>query len=336
MFEPPAIAHEAIIAAVQENYGLRLAALTFLPIGHDPLAWVYRAEASDGTAYFLKLRRDTINLPALLVPHMLLAQGVEHVLAPLPTTAQTLWAEVADYALVLYPFIAGRNGMEQAPSTHQWVEFGATMRRVHELALAPELSQQLKRETWKPGWFDLLGQIDAEIDSRTSADVIEQEISDFLRSKRSEIDTLIRRTSALSQRMQQANLPLVVCHADAHPANLLIDNHERLWIVDWDEVMLAPKERDLMFILGGIFVGQVTPQQQALFFEGYGSTNIDPTALAYYRYAWAVQDIGSYAEQIFLTPDAGETTKQSAAHIFMSLFDANGIVAIAFATPEGD
>lgn len=336
MFEPPAIASDAIIAAVQANYQIQLAALSFLPIGHDPFAWVYRAESRDGTAYFLKLRRGIVNVPGLVMPYALHSQGIKHILAPLTTTAQQVLAKIDDYTIILYPFIEGRNGLDQPPATHHWVDFGSTMRQVHELTLAPELTRQLKRETWLPGWFDLLGQIDASIETRRSTDLIEHELIDFWRSKRSEIHFLIQRTSDLSQRMQQANLPFVVCHADAHPANLLIDNEDRLWIVDWDEVVLAPKERDLMFIVGGIFAGQITPQQEALFFKGYGLTNVDLVALAYYRHAWAVQDIGSYAEQLFLTPDAGETTKQSAADIFAGLFDPNGIVAIAFASPVGD
>lgn len=30
-----------------------------------------------------------------------------------------------------------------------------------------------------------------------------------------------------------------------------------MWIVDWDEVILAPKECDLMFVVGGIGRGSV-------------------------------------------------------------------------------
>lgn len=45
-----------------------------------------------------------------------------------------------------------------------------------------------------------------------------------------------------------AALDFVLCHADFHDANLLIDPTGRLFIVDWDEIILAPKERDLVFV----------------------------------------------------------------------------------------
>ncbi len=39
----------------------------------------------------------------------------------------------------------------------------------------------------------------------------------------------------------------------------------------------------------------------------YGETDIDPVALAYYRYERIVQDIAAFGEQILLSEDGGET-----------------------------
>jgi hypothetical protein len=53
--------------------------------------------------------------------------------------------------------------------------------------------------------------------------------------------------------------------------------------VDWDQPILAPKERDLMFIVGdkvGGFV--IDPGQEKLFFEGYGESEVDPLVLSYW------------------------------------------------------
>jgi spectinomycin phosphotransferase len=98
--------------------------------------------------------------------------------------------------------------------------------------------------------------------------------------------------------------------------------------VDWDETILAPKERDLMFVIGGIGRGLVSPQETASFLEGYGEAAIDQRALLYYRYAWAAQDMGAYAEEAF-SPHLGEPARRDAARGFMSLFEPGNIVAIA-------
>src|SRR5207244_8410678 len=64
--------------------------------------------------------------------------------------------------------------------------------------------------------------------------------------------------------------PYVICHADLHAANLLRDPAGHVFVIDWDEVMLAPKERDFIF---------VREQQAAAIREGYRQTEIDWFAL---------------------------------------------------------
>jgi len=132
--------------------------------------------------------------------------------------------------------------------------------------------------------------------------------------------------------VQAAALPQVLCHADAHTWNVLVDTAGQWWLVDWDEVVLAPKERDLMFVVGGIGAGLVTPRQSELFLHGYGPVAIDPVALAFYRYAWAVGDIGAYGERVFLLDDTGPATRRAAVDGLMGLFAPGEIVSLAFAS----
>jgi len=57
MLEKPNIPDDLIISNLQQEYGLHVAELTFLPIGADLGSAVYRVVTDDGTAYFLKLRK---------------------------------------------------------------------------------------------------------------------------------------------------------------------------------------------------------------------------------------------------------------------------------------
>src|SRR5436309_14623958 len=113
MREPPVdLSDDTLRASLGAQYGLAVADLRFLPLGHDSSAWVYRVRTADGTAYFLKVRQAVVNEPSLLVPRHLHDQGIRQVIAPLPTATQSLWAEVDGYALILYPFVAGSTGMD--------------------------------------------------------------------------------------------------------------------------------------------------------------------------------------------------------------------------------
>jgi len=115
---------------------------------------------------------------------------------------------------------------------------------------------------------------------------------------------------------------------------VLLDANQQVWIVDWDETLLAPKERDLMFVVGGISSELVGPREEELFFQGYGATTLDRLALAYYRYAWAVSDIGDFGAQVFFRPDLGQVTRRAAVKLFMGLFMPGQIVALAFASGD--
>jgi spectinomycin phosphotransferase len=112
----------------------------------------------------------------------------------------------------------------------------------------------------------------------------------------------------------------------------IVDSGQRLWIADWDDAILAPRERDLMFVIRGIIHGLVKPGDTDSFLQGYGQTTIDQGLLAYYRYAWAVQDIAACAEEILLLPARGEDTRRAALDSFRSLFEPGNIVDLAFAS----
>ena len=99
-------------------------------------------------------------------------------------------------------------------------------------------------------------------------------------------------------------------------------------IVDWDEVILAPKERDLMFVGVGQFGGWNQELEAAWFYAGYGPTAIDPVALAYYRYERIVADIAAYATQIFGRQGSAEDREQGLRQL-MGQFLPNDVVEFA-------
>jgi Predicted choline kinase involved in LPS biosynthesis len=78
----------------------------------------------------------------------------------------------------------------------------------------------------------------------------------------------------LASQLQKRTLPFVVCYADLHPANVLRDNAGNVFIVDWDEVMMAPKERDFIFLNEASFYG-LESNSITSFLKGYGPTEID-------------------------------------------------------------
>ena len=63
--------------------------------------------------------------------------------------------------------------------------------------------------------------------------------------------------------------------------NVLVDAGGQVTIVDWDNPIFARKERDLMFVGGGVGGAWNDPFESKWFFTGYGPAAIDLTALAF-------------------------------------------------------
>jgi len=330
MLERPNLSDAAICDCLGERYGLAVADLKFLPIGNDTNAWVYRISAQDGQAYFVKIRRGPVYLPSLAVPRYLRDQGITQVLAPLPARMRELWQPAGDFVLDVYPFIDGRTGMAAGLTDHQWTELGTVLQRIHASRIAAELAGRVERESFVPKFGGVVAQVQAALDAGRFEKPIEKELAAVWQRQRTAIQQLAQRAQALGQRLQGRPLELVLCHTDFHTNNVMVDRDNRLWIVDWDAPLLAPKERDLKFVVGP---EPSTPMDQhvQLFLQGYGPVAIDTTAMAYFWHEWALQDIGEYGERIILMPDLDEASQAKALGRFQGLFEPGSTVDGAFA-----
>jgi spectinomycin phosphotransferase len=339
MYDAPDIAPATIAAALDRAYGI-VATVTFLPVGADSSAWAYRADARDGSAYFVKLRRLPVDPAVALVPRALRDCGVPGVLAPLPTLDGAPHATADEYGVVVYPFVTGRTGMQQPLTAEQWVTFGQTARRIHDAALDPSVRHTVPRETFRPKWAGVVRdwgdarEVGERVMATDPVDEIAAAAAAFWREQRELIDTVVDRAAELAAAARAAARERVVCQADLHTGNVLVDEHGELLVVDWDEVVVAPRERDLMFVVGGgISRDLVPPEAEQAFVAGYGAADVDAGVLAYYKHAWAVQDVAEYATQAFARRDIGAAGRRAALETLRGLFAEGEIVRLALACP---
>jgi spectinomycin phosphotransferase len=332
MREPPVLAEARIVTALRASFGIRVAALAFLPIGNDPASWAYRVEAVQGPACFLKVRAGAGPMPGAAVPGHLRRHGVPNVLAPLATSAGAAYVRVDGFALALYPLLDARSGADGGLSPAQWRQLGAAVRQLHAVPPTAELTGMVGREAFRPSRRELVADLEALV-AADPADPLAAALARSWRARQEVIGALVERADLLGRELARASFPLVLCHADLHTRNVLVDADQRLWLVDWDEAVLAPRERDLMFVVGGgIGHGMVRPGDTEHFLQGYGEASVDPRLLAYYRCAWAVQDVATCAEQVLITPGLGEVTRRAAVEGFDDLFAPGNIVDLARAS----
>ena len=307
MLEKPALKGERILACLAQNYNVHVTLLVFLPWGADRNTIVYRALADDQAVYFVKLRRDDFSEASVLVPKQLSKQGIRQVIAPYSTREGQLWAHCDAYRLILYPFVKGQNGFQIALSAQQRVELGMVLKQLHTVSISDTLAASVPREEFSAEWRTKVKRFLSRFEYESFHDPITQAMATFLNGKRDELRDLIKHVEQLLERLQIHPQAYVLCHADIHGWNMLIEETGAFYVVDWDTLLFAPKERDLMFVgcgLGGR--GQTLTEETALFYQGYGQVPVNQVAIAYYRYERIIQDIAEYCEQILESEGEGE------------------------------
>ena len=330
MLTKPDLKDEKIIACLHESYGLGVAEISFLPLGADFNTAVYRVTTTDKIDYFLKLRSGDFCEPSVLVPHHLKQIGLQNIIPPIATKTDECWTNLDAFKVALYPYIDGRNAVDSQISEQQWQQFGDAVKKLHSADIPESIISNVPKEIFSLKCCQtvrlFLERIENEVFDETAA----IKLAALLKSKNDIILDLIKRTEELGAKLQNQSLQHVLCHADMHGWNLLIDQDNHLYLIDWDTLVLAPKERDLMFIGAGIWDSDYTPtEEESLFYKGYGQVDINQDALCYYRFSRILQDIAEYCEYIFLSDEGGDDRMQVLEYLKPN-FMPNGTIERAY------
>lgn len=340
MGERLSIPEDALRACLHDQYGLAVPAIDLLHRAWDSLVVGYRVVSARGTSYLLRARFGSFYEPSCRVPHYLRIQGITAVVAPIPTSGGALWTAIqggkrAGCIVALFPYIEGETGWRPRMTDEQWHEVGVILAAIHKLPLPSASMPSLRQETFDPGiYIRQVERLDTHFDRLpTQPDTrkqAERTLRERWRQRRSTISTMLAAMQTLAQVLRRQAGPLVICHADLHPGNIIRDRVGHVHVIDWDDVMLAPKERDFLFV-------ECAPAENAAhagvspFFQGYGSAKIDWVALAYYRFERVIQDLIEHADEVVFRDDVDEDARADAVRLFEDHFVSGDTLDAAWA-----
>jgi len=332
MYKKQSISDQAIIECLNTNYGIKTAHLHHLALGADIHASVYKAQTHDQVSYFIKIKHGSDYDISTIIQTLLHESGIKHVIPSIKTHHGSTKQPINNSILVVYPFIEGTDGFQHSLTNDQWITLGKTLKRIHTLHIPLLIKDMIQQETYSPKWQQAVRSLYSAIDTEHVVhDTIGVQLATFMKQQRATIKCLVDRAEQLGQKIQKLSPEFVLCHADIHGGNVLISNDGSLYIVDWDQPIMAPKERDLMFIGAGIANAWNDPREEALFYTGYGSIQIHQDTLAYYRYNRIIEDIAEYGHNLLLTPDGGHDREMMYKQC-MDMFEPRGVVEIALKT----
>jgi spectinomycin phosphotransferase len=327
MFKEP-LPEQQIIKILKNYYGIDIQSAQLYSGGADMEAFAYKADGKLNS-YFVKIKHAQHDEISLSIINLLQNSGVKEIIFPLYTVSGKLFESLDGFKIIVYPFVNAPNGFKQTLTQKQWIQLGQAIRKIHETSVPSSLQQQLRKETYSIKWREMAKSFYNKIDPQKSDDKITLDFKLFFKKNSDKIFQLVNVAEELSKKLQPDLNKYVLCHSDIHAGNVLIQNCDSIYIIDWDEPMMAPKERDLMFIGGGVGNVWNKSQEVSCFYKGYGETNIDRTTLAYYRHERIVEDIAVYGRDL-LSRDQNDQSRFQMFKYLIAMFDPNGVVDIAF------
>jgi spectinomycin phosphotransferase len=296
-------------------------------------ASVYKAQTHNKASYFVKLKHGNHHDISATIIELLRDAGIGKIIPIVKTIGGQKAQHIDGFTLTVFPFIDGQDGFSRDLSNDQWYSLGKVIRQIHGMNVPAQVQAKMRRESYSPKWRQAVRSLYPLIESEPSGDMIAVNLLTFMKKHMASIHRLVERAEQLAKMAQDQSSQFVLCHSDLHGGNILIDANNTFYIVDWDDPIIAPKERDLMFIGGGVANVWNKPHEKELFYKGYGKTEVNMTLLAYYRHERIVEDIAIYGQQLLLTM-AGGQDRMNWYEQFISQFDPEGVVEIAFKTDD--
>jgi spectinomycin phosphotransferase len=292
MLESSSELQKLILQNLAKFYGIKANTLTQIEKGANSNALVYRSEK-----FFVKIIKRKHKSVNLDVMELLKASGLKHIIYPIKTLDGNSAQYAEEFTLIVYPFIEGQDGFSQILTEKQWQILGKELRKLHEIKVPDSTQKLLRHETYSAKFRDDVTALYNNLDTITATDNVALKFIDSLKKNSDTIHKLINQAEELAKILKETPAQFVLCHTDIHGGNVLIKDDE-IYIVDWAAPMMAPKERDLMFIGGGVANVWNKPDEETFFYKGYGHTEINKALLSYYRHERIVQDISEFAECI--------------------------------------
>ena len=323
---------ENILKIIEKEYGISISNIEQLNIGFDGNTMVYKLLSFDEKTYFLKIRSEIFCESSLNIPFWLSNNyGIKELINPIETIDKKLYVEKSSQYIILFPYISGISGWDKDLTKEQFIDFGKFMKTLHSAKYPEEYLNSIQIEEYNPKYREMVKSYLSNLNGQIYSDTIILEFFNALEINQNAIKELLNYLNMAVNNILNDRQTLCLCHGDIHAGNIFIEKNN-FYVVDWDTIIMAPKERDLMFIGGGIGDKWNTKEEISYFYKGYGEeTMVNIELIKYYRCERIIQDIYEFYQEIIGTKYDVEKRKLCLKH-FKSQFEPKNVVEISLNT----
>jgi Ser/Thr protein kinase RdoA (MazF antagonist) len=294
-------------------YDIKALFLQPIPAGWSSAAFKVHAPSGD---YFLKvydknkptaqswIARTDAYMPVVLWlnDHTPLRQKMT---APLLTWDGSYKYEDAAYLYMVFPFIDGWTINDAKLKPDQTRELAEIVALLHAYSTEIPVPTDDLLEIFDISFCDALSvwlknNQDSVLNKALTphADIIARSIE----SLRKSVDTL-----------RHSEMRYSLCHTDIHGWNLM--QSDRLVLIDWEGLKLAPVEADLFSFTDTFFFGYAWEDFLTVYRSVHKAFEVNPIALRFYRLRRRLEDIHTFAESILFDNLTREEKNRSLFHL---------------------
>lgn len=306
MITEPNIARSELIQLLSEKYPIQVSALTFLPKGE--VSWVYVVECTDGNKYLLKIHKAKV-LPIerfKLLQDLHEKAGINGLTYPQPTKDGQLQTEILGYPSVLFNYIEGKTALESKPTNEEYEKFGALLAQVHQAVTTVDYPV---KETFDIPTKDDYLKVLSHLELDTEDEGVKKEAFDTLQTLRSRLKEELVKLESLQSQLRNSNIDFVLCHGEPSPGNIMVGEDGEVYLIDWDEPIVAPKEKDLLFF------GHTSEPVLKGYSQHSSDTIINKNIERFYSLLWNVNEIADWGDRIFFANSSEEELKHSLSQL---------------------
>lgn len=181
------LSNKRIIDCLNTHYGIQVTELTFLPIGADMNASVYKAETQDQSSYFIKLKHGHHQDISATIISLLQNAGIQHIIPPIKNKQGQPIQHIEGFTFIASPFVEGQDGFSRDLTDAQWITFGKVMKQIHKIVVPPSVQQMIRRENYSPKWREAVRSLYNRIESEPSTDEISAKLISFMKANTTNI-----------------------------------------------------------------------------------------------------------------------------------------------------
>lgn len=227
--------------------------------------------------------------------------GIEKISYPIPTKEGKLKSNFNNMPLVLFNFIEGKSKKYKKMDSEEISNLAKLIAKIHKFTSKIKTENSLIEDFTLDYKKDLLKSFKELENPKNMDDKYKEQLAKIILPMKEDILEVIKNLEKLSKRINKKDF--VICHTDPIELNLIINKNKSVSIIDWDGVLIAPKEHDLCFYLH---------DQRFLNYykREFGSFRLDKNAVLFYIKDRILEDLTDLLVRILHEDKGGKQSKE--------------------------